>query len=87
MKMIVIVSSLALFEIVAATGNSGTQDWEQRKVGFFNGNDVHSWCQSTPSLALALKFNDLLEFCGSGLTMGELEGAFPGVWQQGLGLD
>jgi hypothetical protein len=36
---------------------------------------------------LALKFNGLLELCGSGLTIGELEGAFPGVWQQGLDLD
>jgi Rap1a immunity proteins len=47
-----IVFPLALFGVVAATGNSGAQELEREKLSFFNGNDVHSWCQSSPSLAL-----------------------------------
>jgi hypothetical protein len=44
----IIVSSVAPFGI-AATENSGAQEWEQEKLSFFTGNDVYSWCQSDGS--------------------------------------
>jgi hypothetical protein len=48
----VLALSLALFGVTASTTKSGAQEWEQAKLGFFNGNDVHSWCQSDSLMAL-----------------------------------
>jgi Rap1a immunity proteins len=48
----VVALSLAFFEVAASTRNLDAQEWDQQKLGFFSGNDVHSWCQSTPSIAL-----------------------------------
>jgi hypothetical protein len=40
------------FAILGVVPSASAQEWAQEKPAFFNGNDVHSWCQSNSLLVL-----------------------------------
>jgi Ssp1 endopeptidase immunity protein Rap1a len=49
--LIILALSLALFGDAVTTGSSEARELKPEKLLFFTGNDVHSWCQSDPTLA------------------------------------
>jgi Rap1a immunity proteins len=50
--LMVLALSPAFSGIAAITGNLEARELEPDKLLFFRGNDVHSWCQSDPTLAI-----------------------------------